>query len=140
GELPSAPDINAGLFDAAQEKGEMIGMFFGHDHNNGFHGKVRGIPLGYAPSAGYNAYGPGRRRGVRVFHLNQNDLREYSTKVITDNELLGDSPLPNLMTLYDRMPSSFGAAKPMIRKGVAGLALGVGAAVALAVLGKKRKK
>jgi len=115
GELPSAPNTNAGLFDAALEQGEMMGMFFGHDHNNGFLGKVRGLTLGYSPSAGYAAYGPGRKRGVRVFEFNENNLRDYQTKILTDEELLGNTKLKLFLRILDRTPTSLGDAKNRLR-------------------------
>ncbi|MDR2524908.1 MAG: metallophosphoesterase family protein [Oscillospiraceae bacterium] len=119
GELPSCPDYNAGLFAVAKEKGDMMGMFFGHDHSNGFHGKVEGMDLGYAPSAGFTAYGAGRKRGVRVFRFRQEDVRAYETYVATDEMLLGPEAKPPLhLHIVDRVPSSFGAAKPLVRRSV----------------------
>jgi len=116
GEMPSSPDTNAGLFETAMERGEMLGMFFGHDHTNGFHGKVRGLMLGYAPSAGYNAYGAGRRRGVRVFEFHESNLGAYQTKIITDEELLGDSKLGLGPRLFDLTPTSVSDAKNRLRR------------------------
>jgi len=137
GELPSSPDKNAGLFDAAAEKGDMIGMFFGHDHNNGFHGKVRGIQLGYAPAAGYSAYGPGRKRGMRVFYFDERDLAGFESYVITDEQLL-DRHLNPLVKLQDATPSSWGQAEQRLRRdlprislGAAGIAAGIAAVRAL---------
>lgn len=138
GELPSSPDTNAGLFEAARERGEMLGMFFGHDHNNGFHGKVRGITLGYAPSAGYSAYGPGRRRGVRVFCFDERSPGAFQTYVVTDEALLGDSGLPPGVRLMDLTPSSFGDAKNKLRRAALPLLLAllgiVGAVVGVKAL------
>lgn len=118
GELPSSPDENAGLFDAALERGEMLGMFFGHDHKNGFHGDVRGITLGYAPGAGYSTYGPGRKRGVRMFRFDEKDLHNAQTYVVTDEQILGEENDLDwkVKVLMDMQPSSFGGLKPMFRK------------------------
>ena len=135
GELPSSPDINAGLFEAALERGEMLGMFFGHDHNNGFHGKVRGLTLGYAPSAGYSAYGPGRKRGVRVFEFSVGSLGDYKTRIVTDEELLGDSRLKLGPRLLDLTPSSPGDAKNKLRRAaIPALLVLLGIAGAIAAL------
>jgi len=109
GELPSCPAVNAGLFDAALEKGEMMGMFFGHDHSNGFCGAVRGVRLGYAPGAGYASYGLGRMRGVRVFRFREGDPRAFETYVLTDEQLLGEGRALDFATrLVDKSPTSFG--------------------------------
>jgi len=144
GELPSSPDINAGLFEAALEKGEMLGMFFGHDHKNGFHGDVRGITLGYAPGAGYRTYGPGRGRGVRVFRFDENDIRHFETYVLTDEALFGPRDRLGWRTkvFTDLQPTSFGAVQNRLRRAapaVAAAAAGVaGVVVAVRVAGKRK--
>ncbi|MDR2647758.1 MAG: metallophosphoesterase family protein [Oscillospiraceae bacterium] len=141
GELPSAPDVNMGLFAAARERGDMVGMFFGHDHNNGFHGNVQGIDLGYAPSAGFTAYGPGRRRGVRVFRFKEDDIADYQTYVRTDEQLLSaDAKLPWNVVLHDFTPSSFGAAKPLVMRSVRTVAVTTLAIVVLSVVFGHQKK
>ena len=68
-ESPADPQVNSGEFDAFKEKGEVVGVYFGHDHNNSFNGKVEGIDLGYTQGAGFHVYGPGKDRGVRVIEL-----------------------------------------------------------------------
>ncbi len=68
-ESPADPEENSGEFDAMAEKGDVKGIYFGHDHNNSFHGKVRGIDLCYTQGAGFHVYGPGLDRGVRVITL-----------------------------------------------------------------------
>ena len=65
-ESPADPQVNTGEFDALKEKGEVKGLFFGHDHNNSFNGLIDGINVGYTQGAGFNVYGPGLDRGVRV--------------------------------------------------------------------------
>jgi len=131
GELPSSPDANAGLFEAAREKGEMLGMFFGHDHTNGFHGDVRGIILGYAPGAGYRTYGPGRGRGVRIIRFDENNMRVFETYIAMDETLLGPAEPLGWRTkiLMDMQPTSFGQVQNALRRAVpAMLAVALGAA------------
>ena len=70
-ESPAEPDKNSGEFDAFKEKGEIIGVYFGHDHNNSFHGKIDGIDVGYTQGAGFHVYGPGKDRGVRIIELSK---------------------------------------------------------------------
>jgi len=141
GELPSCPDENAGLFDAALEKQEMLGMFFGHDHNNGFHGDVRGIQLGYAPAAGYSAYGPGRKRGVRVFRFDERDLAAFESYVLTDEQLLSSRLLNPLVKLQDAGPSSWGEAELRLRRDLPRISLAAaGIAAGLAVVRVVRKR
>jgi len=142
GELPSSPDANAGLFGAAQEKGEMLGMFFGHDHRNGFHGDVRGITLGYTPSAGYRSYGPGRSRGVRVVRFDENDLRAFETCIATDESLFGPEEKlpPQTRFLMDTQPSSFGEAQNLLRRAAPFIAAAVAVRIGLGIVKIYKKK
>jgi len=135
GELPSSPDVNAGLFEAAREKGEMLGMFFGHDHTNGFHGDVGGITLGYAPCAGYRTYGPGRKRGVRMLRFDERDIRSFETYVATDEALLGPAESLDWRTkiLMDMQPSSFGEVQNKLRRAAPAVGAVIVGAAALAV-------
>jgi hypothetical protein len=69
--------INSGLFSAMLERGDVKGVFCGHDHTNTYSGNYYGILLGYAGSTGFGAYGlPGgdrnRLRGARVYNLDEN--------------------------------------------------------------------
>ena len=86
-EAPAAPDINAGQFDALKEKGDIFAMYVGHDHNNSFYKKLDGIDLGYCQGAGFNTYGPGEKRGVRLFEFDENNVRNYHTYCTTMDEL-----------------------------------------------------
>ncbi len=60
---------NGGQFEAMAEKGDVKGIYFGHDHINSFNGNVRGIDVGYTQGAGFHIYGPGLDRGVRIISL-----------------------------------------------------------------------
>ena len=129
-EPPSIPDINTGEFEAMSEKGDVVGMFFGHDHKNRFVGNVGGVDLGYCPGCGFGEYGNGVERGVRAYILNESEPRNYSTYTVTYRELFGKKVLkPLKKAFYDKMPTSFDAAVPLIAK-----ALGFIAALVLAVL------
>lgn len=62
-EPPSIPDINNGEFDALHEKGDILGVFVGHDHKNSFVGRYKDMDLGFTQSAGFNVYGNRTKRG-----------------------------------------------------------------------------
>lgn len=69
--------INSGMFSAMLERGDVKGVFCGHDHVNTYVGNYYGILLGYAGSTGFGTYGlsgaeRNRLRGARVFHLDEN--------------------------------------------------------------------
>lgn len=89
-EYPAA--INSGLYLAAYERGDVRGMFVGHEHINDYVGNFHGIYLGYAGNIGYATYGLGgaqnnRMRGGRIFELNENDLSTFETRMVYQAEV-----------------------------------------------------
>ena len=85
--------INSGMFNAILERGDVKGVFVGHDHVNDYYGDYYGVLLGYAPGTGFGAYGlPGaernRMRGGRVFELAQTgDDVAIATRVVYARDL-----------------------------------------------------
>ncbi len=85
--------INSGMFNAILERGDVKGVFVGHDHVNDYYGDYYGVLLGYAPGTGFGAYGlPGaernRMRGGRVFELTQRgDDVSIATRVVYARDL-----------------------------------------------------
>lgn len=80
--------VNSGLFSAMLARGDVKGVFCGHDHVNTYSGNYYGIMLGYSGSTGFGTYGlPGaernRLRGARVFHLDEN-----ATDVLVDTHMV----------------------------------------------------
>lgn len=71
-ESPADPQVNSGEFEAMTEKGEVKGIYFGHDHNCSYHGDIDGVDVGYTQGCGFNVYGPGLDRGTRVIDLFSN--------------------------------------------------------------------
>ena len=68
--------FNSGMFAAMLQRGDVKGLFVGHDHINTYVADYYGIQLGYAPGTGFGPYGLGgadehRLRGARVFHLDE---------------------------------------------------------------------
>jgi len=70
--------INSGLFAAILNKGDIKGVFVGHDHLNDFLGELYGVKLGYGRvSNGIEDY-RGLKRGCRVICLfEEGDLDTY---------------------------------------------------------------
>lgn len=119
GETPSVLNANNKEFELMRERGDVFGIFFGHDHYNGFIGNVRGIDLGYCPGAGYNTYGL-KNRAVRIFEFNENDIKNYNTYIVDYSDCCKKSetaPIRNFF--YCHAPSCQGMAKPFAMKCVA---------------------
>ncbi len=108
GETPAVPEINNCEFDSLKQHGDILGLFVGHDHNNSFVRKLKGVDLGYTQGAGYNTYGPGEKRGVRMFELYEDDLRNYKTYTVTADELgvYKPSSRPVQEFIYRNAPTS----------------------------------
>ena len=138
-ESPAAPDLNCGEFEAMKEKGDVLGIFFGHDHINSFVKNVEGIDLGYTQGAGFNVYGPGKKRGVRIFQLNENDPSCYKTYTVTMDELCDYKPAkPVTEFIYTHTPTSVKQVEKAAKK--IGILAAVGGAVAAAALSLAKRK
>lgn len=77
--------FNSGIYAAAHDRGDVLGIYCGHDHINSYNGNYFGIELGYGPGTGFGPYGLNdgtwdqhTLRGARVFNLNENDARVYT--------------------------------------------------------------
>lgn len=122
-EPPSIPDINTGEFDALKEKGEILGVYVGHDHKNSYVGNYDGIDLGFTQSSGFNVYGNGKERGVRIFILDEKNPRNYKTYTKTYRQLCdGKLNKPLIDAIWKVAPTTMDMAKPMIAKAVGILA------------------
>lgn len=118
GETPAVPEINSGEFDVLKSHGDILGLFVGHDHNNSFVRNLEGIDLGYTQGAGFNTYGPGKKRGVRVFVLNENDLKNYQTYTVTIDELCNYKPSkPFQEFVFSKAPTCVDQVKTDLKRG-----------------------
>jgi 3',5'-cyclic AMP phosphodiesterase CpdA len=68
--------FNSGMFSAIIDRGDVKGVFCGHDHINTYAGNYYGVLLGYGGSTGFGTYGldgpdRNRLRGARVFELDE---------------------------------------------------------------------
>ncbi len=84
-ECPSP--VNSGMFSALVDRGDVRGVYCGHDHVNNYVGRWRGIELGYDGVVGSNAYprlapdDPGHLhiRGGRVFEISDGQPATHRT-------------------------------------------------------------
>lgn len=59
----ASPDVNTGEFEAMSEKGDVLGIYVGHDHNNSFVVKYKGVDLGYTQARDSMCTWPRRKQG-----------------------------------------------------------------------------
>ncbi len=139
GESPAVPQSQSGQFDVLKEKGDVFGIFYGHDHINSFVLPYEGIDLGYTQGTGFNVYGPGRKRGVRIFDIPEHNPREYTTHTVTFGELTDDKILNWPFELIQPiMPTSVLQVKKLIPPVLAAGSACMAAAVGLVVYLKKK--
>jgi hypothetical protein len=83
----AAGAFNSGLFGAVMDRGDIVGIFVGHDHVNDYVGDYFGVRLGYSANVGFGTYGlngeePDRLRGGRVFVVPQEDPGRFETFMV----------------------------------------------------------
>lgn len=104
GEVPCPEEFSktTGQYEAWVANGDIIGAFFAHDHLNSFVGTTKdGIRMGYNSGAGFKAYGDKDNRSVRVFEIDENDVANYTTRLVTYGDVVGklDFVINDLITL-----------------------------------------
>ena len=128
-ENPAAPEINSGEFDEITKHDDIFALYVGHDHINSFSRVLKGVTLGYTQGAGFNTYGPGKNRGVRVFVLDESNIRDFETYTVTMGELCDFKPSAPLKEfIFTHSPSSVDQGISIAKKIAA-----VGGAIALGV-------
>jgi hypothetical protein len=83
----AAGAFNSGLFGAVMDRGDVAGIFVGHDHVNDYVGDYFGVRLGYSANVGFGTYGlegddKDRMRGARVFRIREDDPRAFETFMV----------------------------------------------------------
>ncbi|EFM08643.1 metallophosphoesterase [Paenibacillus curdlanolyticus YK9] len=74
-----SPQLNSGMFTAMVERGDVRGVFVGHDHVNDYWGTLHGIRLCYGRATGFSGYGrDDMPRGARLIELYEDD-RPFAT-------------------------------------------------------------
>ncbi|MBR4727780.1 MAG: metallophosphoesterase family protein [Clostridia bacterium] len=82
GETPCPPNYTNGQFDAAVERGDVMAMFFGHDHVNSYEISYRGIDLVNTTGVGFRSYNS-IEEGVRLITLDESAPDTYETETVT---------------------------------------------------------
>lgn len=81
GEDIASADINSGMFASMVEKGDVMGVFVGHDHNNDYIGIEKEIALAFGRVSGTDAYGK-LERGARIIVMYE-DQPKFDTWIRT---------------------------------------------------------
>ena len=63
------------------EKGDVLGIYSGHDHTNAFAVKLQGIDIGNSLSTRYNDDRFSSQYGYRILEVEENDTSKYTSRV-----------------------------------------------------------
>ena len=140
GETPSVPEENGGQFDVMNEKGDVFLMLFGHDHNNSFIGEYKGMKMGYTQGCGFNVYGPGKKRGVRLIDFDECNPVDFTSTTLTVEDL-EEFDVGNKLKhgFYTYAPTSVDAVKDIAKRKVLPVAAAVATVYGAIKLIKKKK-
>ncbi len=81
-ETPCPGYLNYGQFDAMVEKGDVLGIFTGHDHTNAFGVNYKGIDIVNSLSTRYNGDAFSTQYGYRIIDVKEDNTSEYTTRVV----------------------------------------------------------
>lgn len=85
-------ELNSGLFFACLQRGDVQGIFAGHQHQNTFQGTYCGILLACSGSVSYDTETDDDLRGGRIIDLDENSGRMES-KYVSLMEIMGDAAI-----------------------------------------------
>ena len=80
-ETPCSGGENDGQFDAMVEKGDVLAMYTGHDHTNGFGVRHKGIDISNTVSSRYNGDAFSSQYGYRIIDIDEADTSKYTSRV-----------------------------------------------------------
>lgn len=84
-EFPCPGYYNHGQFDAMVQRGDILGVFSGHDHINSYETELDGIKIINTPGATFNSYGKEMTRGMRMITIRDNNTWDFESEVVTIN-------------------------------------------------------
>ncbi|MCM1232102.1 MAG: metallophosphoesterase family protein, partial [Ruminococcus flavefaciens] len=91
GENVCCPPLNTGLFAACLQRGDVKGIFCGHDHANNFCATYAGIRLGYDGYMSYHAAHDEELCGGRVFEISADAPEDFETRILLVRDALREA-------------------------------------------------
>lgn len=81
-EYPCPGYYNCGQFDAMLKNGDVLAVFTGHDHTNGFGVRYKGIDIYTSLATQYRGTCNSTQYGYRIIEVDENDTTTYKTRVV----------------------------------------------------------
>lgn len=91
-EWPCPATRDSKQFSTMVAQGDVVAMFFGHDHNNSFEINYKGIDLVATPGFTFSSYS-NEDRSFRVIDIDENDTSTYETNLIKWQDIYGSSKM-----------------------------------------------
>ena len=92
-ESPASGELNNGLVMACLERGDVRGIFVGHEHLSDAQGEYMGLTMAYDAALGYDMSGHDDLRGGRVIDLYTDGTMK--TRMINLINIIGDRAMRN---------------------------------------------
>lgn len=143
GDAIGCADENVGQVDVMVDAGGYFALFCGHDHKNAFVGHTHGIDMGYAPTCGFECYGPkSRLRGIRLFEFREHDPANYDTRMLNWGDLVGRYSSNELRVWFEDhcITDASGVRNELRRPRVFAAVAGIGSLLALLVAALIRRR
>lgn len=100
-ETPCCGFPNYGQFDAMVEKGDVLGIFSGHDHTNAFGVKNKGIDIVNSLSTRYNGDRFSTMYGYRILEVDEKDTSRYTSYNMHWYNMYSKEDIKNLKATAD---------------------------------------
>ena len=109
-EMPCPGTVDGEQFETVLQQGDVVAMFFGHDHKNTFEVSYMGVDLVNSPTSGFGSYGD-EGRGVRIIDINENSTN-YQTSIIRYLDFYADDKA--MLEQYVLYGNEFGAGEKIL--------------------------
>ena len=100
-ETPCCGFPNYGQFEAMVEKGDVLGVFTGHDHTNAFGVKCKGIDIVNSLSTRFNGDRFSTMYGYRILEIDENDTSVYTSYIKRWYNMYSKQDIKDLKTNAD---------------------------------------
>lgn len=90
-----SPEYNSGMYAAMVERGDIFGVFCGHDHDNNYVVNYGGIALCYGRFSGGNNIYHHIECGVRVIELTEGDKKFTSWEHLENGDVINRHTFPD---------------------------------------------
>lgn len=97
---PTMDNPNDHQYDVMKAQGDCLAVITGHDHRNTFDIPYEDMHFIAVPTAGFSSYGVEQSRGARIFTIEENSPKDYTSVVYTIRESIEDAGFGEKITYH----------------------------------------